>query len=76
MSAKKNTHTHIRTPGDEGEPVCNQDVTYRGFLIDDHALTWSIADATCAACLRRVRTRPQLFNAIMAARQTSIPGAE
>lgn len=68
---------HMRTPGDENTPVCNKDLeTIRGKPKSGHAFTWSFDKMNCTACLSRIKRHPQLYNAIMSARQTSIPGAE
>lgn len=66
----KAARVHVRTPGEEDTPVCRDD------RVKQPRLTWSLAETTCDACRKRVLGHPQLFNAIMAARQTSLPGTE
>ena len=66
----KAARVHMRTPGDEGMPVCHDTRTKQP------KLSWALSDVSCEACRRRVLGHPQLFNAIMAARQTVLPGTE
>jgi len=66
----KRVIVHMRTPGEEETPVC------RDWRTKEPKLSWTLSDVSCEACRRRVLNHPQLLNAILAARQTVLPGTE
>jgi len=65
----KRVIVHLRTPGEEHEPICRS-------RTQQPKLTWSVSECSCDPCRRRLIRHPQLFNALMAARQTVLPGTE